>query len=257
MVGNFFGAACRKMLRVSHFKYNRDLQKVLVKRPTVLLKKKKRALNIGLFHRAHPCSHYTVHWKNAEFNEEVEVRQEIPSGRELQGVAMGLKKDTNWILVPGTERDLEQVRQRCRRLVRRRAMVSAGVAAVPIPGLDVVSDLRMFALLIDDINQEFGLSAEQIGRMQPKFKLIAYEAAIGVGGMLVGKLVTREVIIKLLKHTGLKSVTRQASKFVPFAGQMVSAAIGFAAFRQIGYQHVDACTAVAQELLTAGVHPTL
>lgn len=166
---------------------------------------------------------------------------------------MGLKKDTNWTLVPGSPRDIEAVRERCRKLVRRRAMVSAGVAAVPIPGLDVVSDLRLFALLIDDINHEFGLTPQQIERMQPKFRLIAYEAAIGVGGMLVGKLVTREVVLQLLRRTGLKSVARQASKLVPFAGQLASAGIGFVAFSRIGYQHVDACAKVAQELVTAGI----
>src|SRR5471032_1528517 len=154
---------------------------------------------------------------------------------------MGRKKDTHWTLVPGTHQDIASVRERCRRLVRRRAMLSASISAVPIPGLDVVSDLRLFALLIDDINQEFGLTAEQIGRLQPKFRLIAYEAAIGVGGMLVGKLVTREVVLQLLRRSGLKSVARQAGKLVPLAGQLVSAGIGFVAFSQIGYQHVDAC----------------
>lgn len=165
---------------------------------------------------------------------------------------MRFKKDTNWTLLPASARDIAEVRERCRRLVRRRAMVSAGVAAVPIPGLDVVSDLRLFALLIDDINQEFGLSEEQIGRMQPKFRLIAYEAAIGVGGMLVGKLVTREVVMTLLRRSGVKTAARQITKFVPLAGQVAAAGIGFLAFRQIGYQHVDACAKVAQELLGAG-----
>lgn len=167
---------------------------------------------------------------------------------------MGNKKDTNWTLVPASERDIAAVRERCRQLVRRRAMVSAGVAAVPIPGLDVVSDLRLFALLIDDINQEFGLSEQQIERLKPKFRLIAYEAALGVGGMLVGKLVTREVVTHVLRRTGFKMVARQAGKLVPLAGQVASAGIGFFAFRQIGYQHVEACAKVAQELLSAGVH---
>jgi hypothetical protein len=183
--------------------------------------------------------------------------QKLKNGNSLQwrrGGTMSSKKDTNWALVPASERDIAAVRERCRQLVRRRAMLSAGVSAVPVPGLDVVSDLRLFALLIDDINQEFGLSAEQIERLQPKFRLIAYEAAIGVGGMLVGKLVTREVVLQLLRRTGLKAVARQASKLVPLAGQLASAGIGFFAFRQIGYQHVEACAKVAQELLSAGVH---
>lgn len=159
--------------------------------------------------------------------------------------------ETDWTLIPGSAKDIELVRERCRRLVRRRAMFSAGVAAVPIPGLDVVSDLGLFARLIDEVNREFGLTHEQIERLHPRFKLIAYEAAVGVGGMMVGKLITRGLMLELLKRTGVKAAARQASKLVPLAGQIASAAIGFAAFRQIGYQHVDACAVVAGELLVA------
>ena len=158
---------------------------------------------------------------------------------------------TDWTLIPGSQKEIEQVRERCRRLVRRRAVISAGISAIPIPGVDVVSDLGLFTVLINDVNLEFGLTPQQIERLQPKFRLIAYEAAVGMGGMMVGKLITRELIVQVLKRTGLKSVARQASKFVPLAGQIVSAAIGFAVFRQIGYQHVEACAVVAQELLVA------
>jgi hypothetical protein len=161
------------------------------------------------------------------------------------------KKDTNWVLIPGTAQDIAAVRERCRGLVRRRALWSAGVSAVPVPGLDVVTDLGLFSRLIDDINQEFGLSPAQIERLRPELRLIVYEAAVGVGSMLVGKLVTREVLVKLLQKTGMKSAVRQAGKWVPLAGQAVSAGIGYALFRQIGYQHVEACAAVAQEVLTA------
>jgi len=35
---------------------------------------------------------------------------------------------------------------------------------------------------------------------------------------------------------------------VPLAGQVASAVIGFALFRQMGYQHIDACTRVAREV---------
>ena len=64
------------------------------------------------------------------------------------------------------------------------------------------------------------------------------------------KLVSRELILHLLKRSGVKIATKQVARFVPFAGQAVAAAIGYAVFRQIGNQHVNACAAVAQELLT-------
>lgn len=159
--------------------------------------------------------------------------------------------DSGWELLPGSPEDVAEVRERCRRMVRRRAAVSAGVSAVPLPGLDIVSDLKMFTQLIEDVNREFGLTAEQVDKLQPQYKLIAYQAAVSVGGSLVGRLITRDLLLKLVQKSGKKLVAKQASKFVPLAGQAASAAIGFFAFRQIGYQHVEACAKVAQELLAA------
>src|SRR5471032_2943623 len=102
---------------------------------------------------------------------------------------MGGEKEADWTLIPASQRDLAQVRERCRKLVRRRAALSASVSALPVPGLDIVSDIRLFGLLIEDINREFGLTEQQIERLRPEFKLIAYAAAAGLGGMLIGKVV--------------------------------------------------------------------
>ena len=157
--------------------------------------------------------------------------------------------DNGWELLPSSPAEIAEVRDRCRRLVRRRAALSAGVSAIPIPGIDIVSDMKLFTQLIDEINMAFGLTPEQIERMQPAFRRIAYEAAVSVGGMLVGKLITRDLVFKLLAKSSKKLVAKQASKIVPLAGQVASAAIGFFAFRQIGYQHVEACAKVAAELL--------
>jgi uncharacterized protein (DUF697 family) len=157
----------------------------------------------------------------------------------------------DWTLVAATPRDIEQLRERCRRMVRRRAAISAGVSAVPIPGVEVMSDLSLFALLVDDVNKAFGLSPEQVARLQPRFRLVAYEAAVGMGGMMVGKMITRELVQQVFQRAGMKLFARSASRLVPLAGQIAAAAIGFTVFRQMGYQHVDACAAVASELMVA------
>ncbi len=164
---------------------------------------------------------------------------------------MGNSNGADWTLMPASQADIEQVRAHCRQLVRRRALLSAGVAVLPWPGVDVMSDLGLFAMLINDINRQFGLTHEQIERLRPELRLLAYEAALGVGGMLVGKLVTRELVARLLRHSGAKLLARQALRLVPLAGQLASATLSFAVCRQIGYQHVDACAVVARELLAA------
>ena len=153
-----------------------------------------------------------------------------------------------WELVPASPKEIARVREHCRRMVRRRAIISAGVSAVPIPGVDVVSDLSLFALLVDDVNQAFGLSKEQIERLQPQFRMLAYQSAVGGGGMMVGRMVTRELVLQVFQRMGMKLLARSASRLVPLAGQMASAAIGFTVFRRLGYEHVEACVRVAGEL---------
>ncbi|MDQ1830089.1 hypothetical protein [Massilia scottii] len=154
-------------------------------------------------------------------------------------------------LIPGNSEAILQVREECRRMVRNRAAVAAGVAALPVPGLDVMSDLSMLTGLVNDVNTAFGLTAEQVEHLQPAYKRIVYGAAAGVGGMMVGKLITRQVAVQLLKRTGLKVFAKSAARFVPLAGQVASAAIGFTVFRKLGNDHVEACTTVAQQLLAA------
>lgn len=149
---------------------------------------------------------------------------------------------------PVSGAEIEVVRERCREMVRKRALVSAGVAAVPLPGLDVLSDLSTFTLLVEEVNKEFGLSQKQIERLHPRLRVLAYQAAASVGGMLVGKLVTKRLVLVLFKRAGVKIAAKTVAKVVPVAGQVASAAIGFALFRKMGYQHVEACAKVAREL---------
>ncbi|MDL2357449.1 MAG: hypothetical protein QFF03_19515 [Pseudomonadota bacterium] len=155
---------------------------------------------------------------------------------------------TDWTLIPGNNDEIAKVRANCRRLVRRRAALAAGFSALPLPGLDLVSDMSLFVKLVEDVNAAFGLTPDQVERLQPKYRLMAYEAAVGMGGMMVGRLVTRDLVLRLFKKAGVKIASKTAAKLVPIAGSVVSAAIGFAMFRQLGYQHVEACARVADKL---------
>ena len=57
--------------------------------------------------------------------------------------------------------NLEQVREECLELVKKRAYMSAGVAIIPIPFLDVLIDVGILSQLIPEVNARFGLAPEQ------------------------------------------------------------------------------------------------
>ena len=154
--------------------------------------------------------------------------------------------------VPVSGPEIDPTRVRCLALVKKRAAMSAAVAAVPIPGLDLLADITGFASLVDEVNAEFGLTQKQIERLNPRLRIIAYKAAASVGGMLVGKLVTRGVVLRLFQRVAGRMAFKTSAKMVPIAGQIASAAIGYTLFKRMGMQHVEACVAVARELDNAG-----
>jgi uncharacterized protein (DUF697 family) len=142
----------------------------------------------------------------------------------------------------------EAIARRCRKLVSKRAMLAAGVAMVPVPGLDWLTDVGVLIKLLPEINRAFGLTPEQIERLAPDRQVVVYKAISAGGGLLVGRVVTRELVMRLLKLVGVRLSTQQAAKYVPLAGQAISAALTYGALKYVCEQHIKQCQAVVRQL---------
>jgi uncharacterized protein (DUF697 family) len=162
---------------------------------------------------------------------------------------LGRKPPTEWTVVPATLREIDAVVRHCRRLVSRRALLAAGVSVVPLPGVDWVTDVAVLVQLIPEINAAFGLTPEQIERLAPDRRVVVYKAISAGSGMLIGKLVTRELVMRALRVVGVRLTTQQAAKFVPVAGQMVSAALTYSTLRYVCEQHIQQCVAISKQLM--------
>ena len=152
---------------------------------------------------------------------------------------------------------VEAIARDCRQLVTKRALLAAGVAMVPLPGIDWITDVGVLVKLLPEINRAFGLTPEQIERLAPERKLVVYKALSAGSGMLIGRLVTRELVIRMLKVVGVRLTTQQAAKFVPIAGQAVSAALTFSALKYVCEQHIRQCMSVARQLQLPAPEPPL
>ncbi len=146
---------------------------------------------------------------------------------------------------------LDAIRDECRRLVTRRASLSAGVAVVPLPGLDVGTDVAILLKLLPRINQRFGLTPAQIDALDTESKRLVMMLIGSVGSSLVGRLITRDVVIRTLMKMGVRLTTAGVVKFVPLFGQALSASISFGAMKLLGDRHVDDCHEVARRALLA------
>ncbi len=153
-----------------------------------------------------------------------------------------------WDVVPSTPEQIEAVARQCRRMVSKRALVAAGVAVVPIPGLDWATNVGVLVKLLPDINRRFGLSAEQVERLAPDRRLVVFKAITAGGTMLVGRIVTRELVLSTLRMVGVRLSAQQAAKYVPIAGQGLSAALTYGALRYVCEQHIKQCMAICEQL---------
>nr|WP_186811740.1 hypothetical protein [Paenibacillus xylanexedens] len=152
-------------------------------------------------------------------------------------------------MIPATMEQLEQVRKECRTMVRKRATASAGSTLVPLPGTDVIADVGMLMQLLPAINNKFGLSQKQLDGMDPETKSMIYGFVMSIGSKIIGRMVTKELVVQVLKRVGVRVATKSVAKFVPFAGQGLAAALSFTAMRYVGNKHIDDCYEVVKRMI--------
>ena len=110
--------------------------------------------------------------------------------------------------------EVDIIREQCRTLARKRALVSAGVAVVPVPFLDVVVDASMLTVLIPEISQRFGLAPEQIEAFDPETKKLAWTEIARRGSQFLGLVVTRTIVRQSVQGMATKIISKQVAKFV-------------------------------------------
>nr|WP_275900824.1 hypothetical protein [Paenibacillus periandrae] len=134
-------------------------------------------------------------------------------------------------------------------MVNKRATSSAAIAIVPVPGADLVADVAIMLELLPAINRKFGLSQEQIEKLDSAIKAKILVIITSIGSQLIGKVITKELVVLLLKKVGVRVAIKQVAKFIPFVGQAVSAGISFAAMKYLGNSHIEECYSVCKRVI--------
>lgn len=161
------------------------------------------------------------------------------------------KKDTRPLptSIPASlkRHDVSLAAQRSRKLLKQRALVSAAASTIPVPGLDWAADAALLSKLIPRINEEFGLTPEQLDSLTPSKREQVQKAIAMVGSVLIGKFITRDLVLRVTRMVGMRLSTKQAAKYVPLAGQIAAAAIGYATLRYLGERHIQDCIRVVEQ----------
>ena len=159
--------------------------------------------------------------------------------------------DAAWTEAP-ENRPVDTLRKECRAMARRRAALAAATSLIPVPGIDLATDLALMTRLINRINEHFGLSEAQIGKLSNQRQALVYRLLASAGGTLAARLTTPLLIGRIVRVVGLRLTTMEAARLVPIAGQIVAAGIGYWSVNTVAMRHIARCERLVAEIESSG-----
>lgn len=142
----------------------------------------------------------------------------------------------------------DALRQECRQLARRRALLAAASSLLPIPGVDLAADIALLTHAIERINSHFGLTETQINALSAQRQAMLYGFLTKGGGTLAARLTTAGLIGRIVQKIGLRLTAMELVRIVPIAGQLVAAGIGYWSFNYVARSHIARCEKVVAQL---------
>ncbi len=137
-------------------------------------------------------------------------------------------------------------------MARRRALLAAANSLIPVPGIDLATDLALMTRVIARINEHFGLSEAQLGRLSSQRQALVYRLLANAGGTLAARLTTPLLVGRIVRLVGIRLTAMEAARLVPVAGQLVAAGIGYWSVNTVAMRHIAHCERIVAELEAQG-----
>lgn len=139
---------------------------------------------------------------------------------------------------PLTNEEIEVRAEEARQLVKSKAGQSALAAALPIPLLDVGTDMKLMNEITEEIEEIFGITHDEVSKYSDDMKTRAAVMMSSVGGEFIARKSIGFAVNKISKKQRSSS-----GRFgvVPLVTQGSTALISFFLMKKLGYDHIDKC----------------
>lgn len=153
---------------------------------------------------------------------------------------------------PLTHQIIREKKKALHNRVFKIAVISAGAAAVPLPGVDVAVDLAIIAYEINFYMSEFGLDEDSLMHLCKKTKTKydqITESLKHSKSLLAEKSTLRTLFMKIVKTQAAEQVGGRFAKYIPVIGSIVSSCVAYAACVKFLRSEIDLLEEDAQTLV--------
>ena len=151
-----------------------------------------------------------------------------------------------------THYEIDKAASDCKKAIRKYALGSGVASAAPLPGADLAADALMATAMLEEILKRFQLRQADIGILDLEAKAVLLRAAKNHGCRLVGKTVTKGLLIRISAGSAWSVAFRRFGKYAPVIGQVISAGIGYAAMSALGNMAINECVRVRKSIALNG-----
>lgn len=152
-----------------------------------------------------------------------------------------------------SEEGLKKKRSVAEKHAGRIALLSAGNAFNPIPGLGIMADIALLLKLSHDLVAMYGLTKAQLDheillRLRNKtWGLYLKRKSIGA----IESLLTTKGVVTILKGLGRELEIKELARWLPYAGQALAAVLGYRLTSSYAQEAIARCEAEALQVLKA------
>ncbi|GAA3718017.1 hypothetical protein GCM10022378_05300 [Salinicoccus jeotgali] len=136
--------------------------------------------------------------------------------------------------------DVEEKRRKARKMVDRKAMYSSVAAILPIPFLDIGTDVKLMRDIRSGVEEIFELNHRQVNEMSDDLMNRAAVMATSMGSEFLGGK-ARGILFKTF---GKKSGKTRFS-FLTILSKIIGAAISYMLMKKLGYEYIERCAKVS------------
>lgn len=144
---------------------------------------------------------------------------------------------------PFTDEKLKEREEEARELVDKKAFYSSVAAAVPIPLLDIGTDMKLMNDLTDDIEEIFELDHKQVIQMTDEAKNRFAVMATSMGSEFVSRQTTKILMKRIAKNS-----SKKIFGIFPVIGQGAGAFISYKMMKKLGYDHIEKCMKASRQM---------
>jgi GTP-binding protein EngB required for normal cell division len=136
----------------------------------------------------------------------------------------------------------------------------AGAAAAnglnPMPGLDIAADLSILMKFASEVATVYGLDKKSVDFMQRMFGIDRAPALVAKIAQFTAKYLAKEGLLIVLRTFATQTAGKQMAKWVPFAGPLIAAGIGWKTTFMLGEDLIDEAEQLAREMIETIVRQT-